>query len=330
MRTLGPKASRRGVALLIVMLLLATLSVLMVAIVDDMLYGIRRTANVSARAQIGWHALGLEALARQAIYRAWLAEPEISTKESLWARRRLEFALDQGVVSGVVRDAGKCFNLNSVATGPPQALAANPIGAAQFEALLAALEIRPAEAAELVGALTDWIDANATPERFGAEDYQYALQDPSYRTAGGPIADVTELRAIKGYSETLYRRLRPFVCALPITDLAPINVNMLAPGDAPLVRMLGGEDMTEGEALRVIADAPAGGWRDPAAFWAHEAFAGKEIAEDVRASVALRTRYYELRADISYLGAFMEYSALIELEPDGRLRSLTRRFGAAD
>ncbi|GAB4523497.1 MAG: type II secretion system minor pseudopilin GspK [Parvularculaceae bacterium] len=321
---------RRGVALLVVLLLLATMSALMVALIDDMIFAARRVSNASARDQAGWHALALEEIARLAIRRAWMADQARATPDALWARERVEFLLDEGAVSGRIRDAGKCFNLNSLVAGAPGAYEANPIGAAMFRDLIMALDIGAAEAIELTGALTDWIDSDDAPERLGAEDYQYALLDPPYRVANRPVADITELRAVKGFSEGVYRRLRPYICALPTTSLAPINVNMLDEADAPLVRMLGGARMTDADALRVIRDRPADGWLDPADFWSHEVFAGREIAEEVRASAELRTRYYELRAEISYLGAFLEYSALLEQSPGGETEIFARRFGAAD
>lgn len=324
------KNPRRGVALLVVLLLLATISALMAAMVDDMIFAARSVSNASARDQAGWHALALEEIARLAIRRAWIADPARSTPEAPWARQRIDFLLEDGAVSGIVRDAGKCFNLNSLVGGAPEAYGADPARAEMFRRLVAALDIGPAEADELVGALTDWIDSDDAPERFGAEDYQYTLFEPPYRAANRPIADITELRAVKGFDEGIYRRLRPYVCALPTTSLAPINVNMLDEADAPLIRMLGGENMSEADALRVIRDRPQEGWRAPADFWAHDAFAGKEIAEAVKASVELRTRYYELRADISYLGAFLEYFAMLEQKPDGEIVILARRFGAAD
>ena len=59
-----------------------------------------------------------------------------------------------------------------------------------------------------------------------------------YRTGNTLFADAGELRAVAGMSPALYRRLRPWLCALPTSDLSPINLNTLSPEQAPLLAML--------------------------------------------------------------------------------------------
>ena len=56
---------QRGMALLSVLLLTAVMTVLAVAMLDDIRFGLRRTGNAHAIAQAQRYALGSEALARQ-------------------------------------------------------------------------------------------------------------------------------------------------------------------------------------------------------------------------------------------------------------------------
>ena len=76
----------------------------------------------------------------------------------------------------------------------------------------------------LADALVDWIDADIDV-RFpdGAEDEAYLLLPTPYRVANRPLADISELRLIKGYTAEVVDKLRPFITALP--EPTRLNVN---------------------------------------------------------------------------------------------------------
>ncbi|MEX2482177.1 MAG: type II secretion system minor pseudopilin GspK, partial [Gammaproteobacteria bacterium] len=69
-----------------------------------------------------------------------------------------------------------------------------------------------------------------------AEDDYYMNLDEPYRAANRPLADVTELRLVRGVTAEIYERLAPFVVVLPVTtavnvNTAPLEVLMsLGPG----------------------------------------------------------------------------------------------------
>ena len=50
----------------------------------------------------------------------------------------------------------------------------------------------------IADALTDWLDADTTALPLGAEDGAYAGLAQPYRTGGVMLAEVSELRAVKG------------------------------------------------------------------------------------------------------------------------------------
>ncbi|CEL36082.1 Type II secretion system protein K (fragment) [Xanthomonas citri pv. citri] len=58
-------ARQRGVALLTVLLLVAVMTLLMAAVLEDLRFGLRRSGNGEAMTQAQWYALGSEAVARQ-------------------------------------------------------------------------------------------------------------------------------------------------------------------------------------------------------------------------------------------------------------------------
>lgn len=321
--------SERGVALLTVLLLLVFMSSVALAITDDIRFAIRRTANLQMAEQAQWYALGAEELARQVVWRSWKSNPNRSTLNDPWARRAVNFPIDGGNIRGSVTDGGNCFNLNSVVMLTSQGFyVERERGVSQYRNLLEALDTDSDTAASLASALLDWVDSDSVPSPRGAEDGVYARLDPSYRTGGTILAEPTELRAIAGYTEPLYQRIRPFVCAFPDSELSIINVNTLREEDAPLLTMLTGRELRLTEAMRAIARRPSSGFRDIDDFFADESLAGISLDEDTRGQFALRTRYFNFKAHVQFHDAYVQLSSAIEVDHGGGLRTIARRYGA--
>lgn len=150
-----------------------------------------------------------------------------------------------GTVRLSFRDAGACFNLNSLAP-PPRAAGAAPEPVAQarpqeFARLLAAAGIPLLDADRL---------ARATAERLAA--------------TGLIWADASEWTSVPGVTLAHWRLAGPLLCALPNREAAAINANSLTVDQAPLLVALGlGPD----EARRAIAARPPGGWTSGNQFW---------------------------------------------------------------
>src|SRR3546814_15833290 len=70
----------------------------------------------------------------------------------------------------------------------------------------------------IAGAAADWIDSDSNEGRLGAEDNVYRSMQSAYLPANRKMADVSELRAVRGVTPKIYARLRPWICALPVTD----------------------------------------------------------------------------------------------------------------
>jgi general secretion pathway protein K len=332
--THAPNHRQAGAALLTVLLLVAVMAVLMAGVLDDVRFALRRAGNTQAVEQAQWHALGAERLARAQVAALDRADPG-RTLPGEWHDRPIALPVDDGDrVTGLVQarlsDATTCFNLNSVVEGAGEQWQRRDAGAAQFAALLRALGLQARQAAALTDALVDWIDSDGQPSPLGAEDGSYLAREPAYRTAGTLLAEPSELRAIAGFDSGVYDLLRPHVCASPGPAPMPVNLNMLAEPDAPLVQALAAGDIDARAARRAIAARPAAGWRDTAAFWAHPAFAGATLPVDAASQVALRSRYFELHVQVRHDDAQVELSALLEHAGGDAVTTLARRWTAPE
>lgn len=317
---------REGMALLTVLLLVAVMSAVAVAILDDVRFSVRRATNVETRSQAQWYAAGAEALARGQVARLLLAGPARTPLDPAWNGRTVSFPIEDGTIVATVSDGQDCFNLNSLVLGFGEDLTARPLGAAQFRALGRAVGIPAGRMQQIADALTDWLDADDIPLPLGAEDGAYAGLERPYRTGGVMLVEVSELRAVRGVDAETYRRLRPYICALPTTRLSPLNVNTLTPEQAPLLTMLTDGALRPEQARAVIAARPRQGWPDTAAFWSHAALATVPVDPEARDQVSVLTRFFDLRVDVDLGGSRAVRTALLEATPDGRVRTVIQRW----
>jgi general secretion pathway protein K len=307
----------QGVALLTVLLLVAVMSVMAVTVLDEIRFGLRRTANAQAVGQARWYALGAEALARARI--GQLARADLNLTG--WSGRSVSYPVEGGLIQARISDGGNCFNLNSVVQPPIEGPRRRDEGVGQFVALAEAVGIGRRQGELLAASLVDWIDADPLRESGGAEDESY----DGYRTAGGLLAERSELRAIRGFTPEIYGRLKPHVCALPNADLTRLNVNTLSEADAPLLVMATDGKLALAAARRVIASRPAAGWSN-ADFVQMPAFDDAPVTLDSN-QITDKPRVFRLETEVTFGDAEVMSSALFETDAAGRTRLVARRWG---
>jgi general secretion pathway protein K len=178
-------------------------------------------------------------------------------------------------------------------------------------------------------AAVDWLDSDTVPGPAGAEDPAYASPGRGGRTANTLFAEPSELRAVIGVSPALYDRIRPWICALPTTDLSPINVNTLSPDDAVLLAMLAPGRMSIDQARRVIAVRPASGWGNLVDFWRTERISELDPPLDVQLQPQIKTVWFRMETRVATEGAELIQTALIDARL-GRPRLVVRRWGPED
>jgi general secretion pathway protein K len=124
-----------------------------------------------------------------------------------------------GSIQAALEDMQGRFNLNNLArlTGDGKQ---DPQPLEQFQRLLVSVGLE----AKWAGIARDWIDADDQPgDPDGAEDAVYTQQTPPYRTGNWPMTSPSELMNMPGFGADRYRKIAPYVTALP-TALATINV----------------------------------------------------------------------------------------------------------
>jgi len=322
------RAREEGAALLSVLLFVAVMGALAAASFDRLKLATSLEANAAGLEQARAFALAAETMAAARIEDLLAANPAKTTLAGGWDGRETRLPLPVGEARLRVSDGGNCFNLNSVVMGEPGGtLVARPRGVEQFVALMVGLGALEGDARRVATALADWIDSDSWPLPGGVEDEAYETAPKPYLAANAILAEASELRVVSGVTPELYARLRPWVCALPTTELSPINVNTLSPSEAPLVAMLLPGGLRADQAQAMIEGRPTAGWDDLALFWRLPALAGLVPPGDVLTQPKLTTRWFEVDLRVAVGGAELHQTALVDART-APARVVARRWTA--
>ncbi len=307
--------SEHGAALLTVLLLVAVMAVVAATALERLTLATRLSANASALDQARAYADSAGLLVEKRLGDLVSAQSGKVTLEGDWLGRAQPLPVPGGVATVTPYDGGNCFNLNSLATeAEGERLQVRPIAVSQFGTLMQLLGVPTARAQAVAAASADWIDSDAVPLPGGAEDESYMRATPAYRAANRMMIDKSELRAVSGMTPAIYNLLSPWICALPVTDLSPINVNTLLPAQAPLFAMLVPGKLSVEGARAMLAARPEKGYESTVAFWAAPALRGLTPPAEVAQQVRLTTRWFRAETSVELGGTQMRQVALYDAQ----------------
>jgi general secretion pathway protein K len=251
----GP-GRQRGVALMIALILVALATILATKLSFDGWLERRRTIGIIATEQAYLFGTGAEALAADALNQIGQntpASPNSTTTTSSssantavvtpgqsanqvnltqpWAQPTQPLPITSpddpegepiGILQAAIQDMQGRFNLNNLAHMIQQngQWIEDPQPLEQFQRLLVSAGLEP----KWAGIARDWIDPDDQPgQPDGAEDSVYTMQNPPYRTGNWPMMSPAELMNLPGFGADRYRKIAPYVTALPSAN-TKINV----------------------------------------------------------------------------------------------------------
>ncbi len=211
MRLLG---NQRGMALLLVLVVVALLSALLTEFSFSTLVELRATETFRDRTKAFYLARGGVEAARVILLEDG---NNYDHPSEFWGDPLANIPAGDGDVSLQIEDLSGRFNLNSVADRN-----GNPLsGYHRFIALCQeVLGSDRTEAELLATALVNWFYADL--EQPTEDDSYYASQQPPYRRKGGKLDSLDELRLVRGFSPERVEKLLPF---LRVQGDEPINLN---------------------------------------------------------------------------------------------------------
>ena len=321
--------SQSGSALITALVIVALMGIAAVAILDTMRFSYRVAVNTAQRDQARLYLLGAERLAGATLSAARKAVRADSYPVlDEWTREPILFPIDGGQISGRIVDGANCFNVNAVVREDVAGYVRDDADAGRFELMLEELGIGAPQSTELTNALVDWIDADAVPGYGGAEDPFYASLEQPYRTGGTFLADISELKAISGFTPEVFEQIEPFICAYPDPERQPLNVNTLTERQAPLLISYLGKEFDRQAVIELLAERPISGFKTIEDFQALPLIAGEAFKESQKDDFALKSEYYTLKADILHYETAIALTSTLSVSDTGEVKNVSRRYGA--
>jgi general secretion pathway protein K len=289
-------------------------------------------------------ALGAEALAADALTQS--PNNQQVTLNQPWAQPTQPLPLTSpddpegepiGTLQGALEDMQGRFNLNNLAApalggrgGTTNQIAApagtqfDPQPLEQFQRLLVSVGLEPKWAC----IARDWITATDIPcSPDGAKDSIYTSQTPPYRTGEYPMMSASELMNMPGFGADRYRKIAPYVTALP-GNAIPINV-CTAPALVleSVAKNLNGEWSRSADLL--VSERKAGCFPTLQAFSTIVGGADKSATANLATYAGEKSSFFRLTTRVS-LGTteFTLYSLLrVGGGGGGKVTPLLRTFG---
>lgn len=240
---------QRGMAVLVVLLLIAVMTMLAVTTSERFVQATRRAATLQFVLQARWTLLGAE---------NWLIQQPADVR----SRRTASLQLQQSLINYRWRDRQGCFNLNAL--GLPQ-----PVNSPPAQQRSTPVDSLPQKNAVPSGndALTQHSVAQQVFLRLlanlqvPAPEAHALLAHLRQRIARGGLDEISQLRdAETGVSVALWHRLAPLVCVQPAGPLR-ININTLTPRQTPLFQALFNGALSAAQAQQLLNSRPADGWQ---------------------------------------------------------------------
>ncbi len=300
-----PPPREQGVALLSVLLIIGLMAVVSAAMLDRIVVASHLAANSGVQARAQGYAQAVETIARVRIGDAMQAgqlPPD-------WQTRPIGFRVPEGTAVARLTDGGNCLNVNSVVqqdrvTG---ATAAYPEGIEQFANLAALLGVPRAQATGIATAIADWIDSDAIPMAGGSEVGANGQLPPNRL-----IDDASEIVGVQGMTPEIATRLLPWMCALPVGGLSPINIDTLSPDRAELFAMLAKRGLTVATARSILSARPAQGYQATTVVKQLPALAGVEMTDGAWSQLQVTPRWFDLQITVQLAGAELNHQILID------------------
>ena len=321
---------QKGVALIIVTLIVALVVILAAEMSGRLQLNIQRIQNIKDNNQAQWYAYSAEAFAEKSITSIYEQTSDKIHIDQAWSQE-FTFPLDGGGIQAQLVDMQSCFNLNALANGTAEQLRNQQV-TPQMEAFHRMLSNLPREQAiesfaldTVRDSLADWLDADDQTRDFGAEDSEYESREFPYLAANGLMASQSELRVIHGVSSEWINELWPHVCVIPNSNQLRINVNTLTQDEVPLLVGLTG--LTTAQATDLIGRRPSDGWEDIDDFFSENVFQNTPVPNEQRQWFDVTTQYFILHTKTRYNNASFSMSSLFHVTGSSSVSVIRREFG---
>lgn len=321
---------QQGVALIMVLIIVALVTIIATQLVTERNLHARRTSNIIMADNAWQFALGAEKLASIAITKSLKDEDSVNLSQP-WAAEGIVFPIDGGSITAKLKDLRSCFNLNGILgesskNNPPEDANKQLPGEKIFAELLKSLQLSEIEPEALAARLRDWMDSDQQPAGLeGREDYEYSGYNLPYRTADTLLGSRSELATISGFNSDIIIRLLPYVCIIPGDTSLVLNVNTIAT-DQPELLSSFYDKLDKNTASSILSGRPTIGF-DSNEF-------NSQLPADAKlhdgATIAFTSDYFSVLAQVELGRARVNLKSLLQYQKQNDKVLVLARLGSND
>ncbi|HDT4050119.1 TPA: type II secretion system minor pseudopilin GspK [Enterobacter bugandensis] len=262
---------QKGVALLVVLILLVMMSALAAKISQQFCRNLQKTHYQVSQQQLRWAMQAQEKVVKDRLQTDATGENKALNLDGDW-HQPLETRGEDYTVVSQVEDAQDCFNVNNLLAAEkiPQgqnapAVPEKPRNEQIVEQILTESGISHTTAEEVYQQLGDYLDGDATTAKDGAESDAWAGVVPARQPANQMMRTIAEIKQLPAFPVAAYPKVSKLLCALP-DSASKVDVNTLKPEQAALLAALFPGKLTEDDAVRLIDSRPETGWENMETF----------------------------------------------------------------
>ncbi|MDU4840132.1 MAG: type II secretion system minor pseudopilin GspK [Leclercia adecarboxylata] len=262
---------QKGVALLVVLILLVMMSALAARISQQFCRNLQKTHYQVSQQQLRWAMQAQEKVVKAILQTEASGESKALAPDGDW-HQPLETRGDNYTLVSQTEDAQDCFNVNNLlaADKAPQvqdaaAATGKPRKEQIVEQLLTDSGVSHTTAEAVYSQLVDYLDGDATTVKEGAESDAWAGAVPARQPANQMMRTIAEIKLLPAFPAQAYPKVSKRLCALP-DPASKVDVNTLKPEQAGVLAAMFPGKLTEEDARRLIDARPEAGWESLDAF----------------------------------------------------------------
>lgn len=296
--------NQRGVALLVVLILLVLMSALAAKISQQFCRHLQKTHYQVSQQTLRWAISRQQQAVEDLLKKEASSDSKGLSPVGTWSEP-LKTQGDNYALVTQIEDARTCFNVNSLlaeetAVAKPASdtggLPEKPAKERIFEQLLTDSGVSALVAKEVYQQLLDYLDVDTVTAKDGLESDAWVNIMPAQGPANQMMRTASEIKLLPGFPPAAWAKASKWLCALPDTD-GKVNVNTLTPEQAPLLAALFTGTLNEDDAARLIDSRPEEGWESLEAFsqtLETEYPQTKENLAKIQERVAVNSHYFRV------------------------------------
>lgn len=321
------KPRQQGIALIMVLLVVAIVSIVATQINGKLQFSLKTAANRADYLQAYWYGLTTEQLIENMLKESIIEDSRITLAQT-WANPIHHYPFPEGKVTFTIEDNQNCFNLNALTSinsenpeKQKQALIAQ-----QLEHLANAITNHGSSNGNWTSQLLDWMDADVIPiDQSGAEDLIYTAAKIPFYTTNSSIFRLSELSALPSINHQTIKAIKPWFCALPTTQMR-LNLNTLSKDQGELFSALSLGEIAANQLENIVQNRPDKGYNSINEFWTELNLKDADELITLKNQLALRSEFFKATIDIEYRHTTLKWKSYFHIV-NGEFKVYLRSYG---